>query len=334
MAGKKTNPYYQGEVSDHFDGVRFFVPERVSQKKTRDIIKWQMSGKKQKWPRSVENRAWPRPSRRRNGGDFSVTFIGHATVLIQVGGLNIITDPFFSKRASPLQFSGPRRVREPGIALADLPPIDFVLLSHNHYDHLDLIALGKLHDHFEPVIVTPLGNGAIVNRSKRTHQIVEADWGDRVSLNQEVKVTLAPARHWSRRGLRDTNMALWCAFVLETPFGVIYFAGDTGYGEGGHFRQVREQFGDSRLALLPIGAYEPRWFMKTQHMNPDDAVKAHMDLGARQSIAIHHGTVQLTDEGIDQPVSDLKKALEARALDPTRFLVLDCGEEKRFHRID
>lgn len=332
MAGKKTNPYYQGDMSDHFDGVRFFVPEQVGQKKTRDLLKWQMSGKKQKWPKAIENRAWPTPSRRRNGGDFSVTYIGHATMLIQVGGLNIITDPFFSDRASPFRFAGPRRVRKPGIALEALPPVDYVLLSHNHFDHLDIAALAKLHDHFEPMIITPLGNGAIVNRSGRTHQIAEADWGDRISLNNEVKVTLAPARHWSRRGLRDTNFALWCAFVLETPFGLIYFAGDTGYGDGSHFRQVREQFGDVRLALLPIGAYEPRWFMKAQHMNPQDAVKAHIDLGAQESIAIHHGTIQLTDEGIDQPVLDLRKALKASALDPSRFLVLDCGEEKRFRR--
>lgn len=338
MAKKVTNPYYQGPVSDHFDGSRFFLPQSSGSKDgSKDgpkglgsILKWQFSGKKQKWPKRIENRHHPKPGERHNAGDFSVTFIGHATVLIQICGLNIITDPLFSLRTSPVKLAGPKRSRPPGIALKDLPPIDFVLLSHNHYDHLDLFALSQLHVLHEPVIITPLGNGAIVAKTKRNHQIVEADWGDTIPLNEKIKVSICPARHWSKRTLKDRNMALWAAFLLQTPFGPIYFAGDTGYGDGEHFRAIKEQFGPPQLSFLPIGAYEPRWFMKAQHMNPNDAVKAHLDLATHQSIAIHHGTIQLTDEAIDQPAQDLALALDHNGVDPARFDVLECGQSKKY----
>lgn len=330
MAKTITNPYYQGPPSDHFDGVRFFLPQPAEPRGLRDILKWQFSGNKQKWPKRVENRLHPQPAPRHNAGDFSVTFIGHATVLLQICGLNIITDPLFSKRTSPLTFAGPKRVRPPGIALEDLPPIDFVLLSHNHYDHLDLAALKQLHERFEPVIITPLGNGTIIAKTGAPHQIAEADWGDAIALNDDLKVTLTPALHWSKRTFNDRNMALWCAFLLQTPFGPLYFAGDTGYGNGSHFRAINDQYGPIRLSLLPIGAYEPRWFMKAQHMNPDEAIKAHLDLNSKQSIAIHHGTIQLTDEAMDTPLNDLTSALEDNAVDPERFHVLECGQSKRY----
>lgn len=330
MAKQIINPYYQGPVSDHFDGVRFFLPDATPSNGLGGMLRWQFSGKKQKWPKQVNNREHPRPLERQNADDFSITFIGHATVLIQICGLNIITDPFFSNRTSPVSFAGPKRVRQPGIALKDLPPIDFILLSHNHYDHLDLAALAELHDRFEPVIITPLGNGAIVNKTGLKHQIAEADWGDTVFLNKAMKVTLTPARHWSKRTFKDRNMALWSAFLLETPFGPVYFAGDTGYGNGDHFRAIKDKFGPPCLSLLPIGAYEPRWFMKGQHMNPNDAVKAHLDLESTRSLAIHHGTIQLTDEAIDDPVKDLAIALQHNAVDPERFHMLECGQSKTY----
>lgn len=294
------------------------------------ILRWQLNGQRKKWPKRVENKFYPAPAQRRNGGDIAVTMIGHATVLIQLCGLNILTDPFFSPRTSPVQFAGPKRVREPGIALEKLPPIDFILLSHNHYDHLDLASLAALHGRFEPVIITPLGNGAIIRKTGCAHQVIEADWHDTIKLTDQVSVTLTPARHWSKRTLKDRNMALWSAFVLQSRFGPVYFAGDTGYGDGAHFRSVYEDYGPPSVALLPIGAYEPRWFMKPQHMNPDDAVRAHLDLRAKNSVAIHHGTVQLTDEAIDQPHVDLARALGAHSVDPDRFVVLDCGQSKAF----
>jgi L-ascorbate metabolism protein UlaG (beta-lactamase superfamily) len=330
MSKPAKNPYYQGPVSDHFDGTRFFMPDQQVVPGFGAILKWQLNGQKQKWPKTVDNKKHPAPPPRHNAGDFSVTMIGHATILIQVCGLNILTDPFFSDRTSPVSFAGPKRVRKPGIAIKDLPPIDYVLLSHNHYDHLDIEALKQLHKQFEPVIITPLGNAAIVNKTGCKHEIAEADWQDTFPLNSEVKVTLTPARHWSKRTLNDRNMALWCGFLLQTPFGPIYFAGDTGYGNGSHFRDILDRYGPVRLSFLPIGAYEPRWFMKAQHMNPDDAVKAHLDLQSQQSIAFHHGTIQLTDEAMDAPQKDLAIGLKDNAVDPARFLVLDCGQSKKF----
>jgi len=330
MAKTIINPYYQGPPSDHFDGTKFFLPQSAEPKGIGDILKWRFAGNRKKWPKKVENPFHPNPPHRHDAGDFSVTFIGHATILLQICGLNIITDPLFSNRTSPVTFAGPKRVRKPGIALKDLPPIDFVFLSHNHYDHLDLAALSDLYDRFEPVIITPLGNAAIIAKTGRPHQIAEADWGDTIPLQDNLKVTLTPALHWSKRTFNDRNMALWCAFLLETPFGPIYFAGDTGYGNGSHFRAIKDQFGPVQLSLLPIGAYKPRWFMKPQHMNPDDAVKAHLDLESKQSIAIHHGTIQLTDEALDEPLQDLAIALENNAVDPMRFHVLDCGQSKKY----
>ncbi len=330
MAKPKKNPYYQGPISDHFDGTQFFLPDDLPPKGLKDLLKWQFGRQKKKWPKKIATKYHASPSNRRNSGDFSVTFIGHATILIQVGGINILTDPFFSDRASPFQFAGPKRAHPPGININALPPIDFILLSHNHYDHLDLAALKDLHDKSEPLIITPLGNGAIINKTGHKHQIVEADWHDTINLTQEVKVTLTPARHWSKRTIKDHNMALWCAFLIQTPFGPIYFSGDTGYGDGAHFRAIHQQFGPPKLSFLPIGAYEPRWFMKDQHMNPNDAVKAHLDLKSQHSIAFHHGTIQLTDEAIDQPIIDLSSALKNNAVDPSRFSVLECGQSKKF----
>lgn len=321
---KDVNPYYNGPKSDHFDGVRFFLPNHKSTNCTSDFVKWQTSGSRQRWPKWVEDTPKPAPARKVD--DLSATFIGHATVLLQVNGLNILTDPFLSSRTSPVQFAGPKRVRSPGIVLEDLPPIDVILVSHNHYDHMDLPALRKLHDLNGPRIITPLGNAPIINRARRPFSITEADWGDKVALSKDLDVTLTPAMHWSKRTPFDRNMALWGAFVIETPNGPVYFAADTGYGSGQHFRDVRAQFGEPRLALLPIGAYEPRWFMSAQHMNPEEAVHAHNDLGARHSLAIHHSTVQLTDEAIDQPAIDHAQAIDQHGVSTDHFRVLETGE--------
>jgi L-ascorbate metabolism protein UlaG (beta-lactamase superfamily) len=262
-----------------------------------------------------------------------VTYIGQSTVLIQVAGLNILTDPFFSTRASPVHWAGPKRVRSPGLALGELPPIDVVLVSHNHYDHMDLPTLRRLFDGHAPRFLTPLGNAAILKRTRRPLDVVEGDWGDRVVLGDELAVTFAPAPHWSKRGFHYRNMALWCAFVIETPVGIVYFAGDTGYGTGAHFRDVRRDFGPVQLALLPIGAYEPRWFMHPQHMNPEEAARAHLDLAAELSIGVHHATVQLTDEAIDEPALALARALALCGVEPQRFLVLDPGAGLRIGRL-
>ncbi|MFW6077543.1 MAG: MBL fold metallo-hydrolase [Hyphomicrobiales bacterium] len=322
---RRPNRYYRGPPSDHFDGERFFMPGFRMANGIRELIRWQRAGGRQAWPRAVENAPQPAPPDTVGATDLHVTYVGHATALIQVAGLNILTDPFFSRRASPLQWAGPKRVRPPGVALDDLPRIDAVLVSHNHYDHMDLPSIRRLHDRHAPRILAPLGNGAILARTRRPLDVAEGDWGERMTLGNGVTVTFAPALHWSKRGLHDRNMALWCAFVIETPAGTVYFAGDTGYGTGEHFRAVRREFGPVRVALLPIGAYEPRWFMHPQHMNPEEAVKAHIDLGSELSIGVHHSTVQLTDEAIGDPAAALARALAQHDMSPERFLVLGPG---------
>ncbi|MGE0211455.1 MAG: MBL fold metallo-hydrolase [Parvibaculaceae bacterium] len=322
------NPYYQGPPSDHFDGVRFFVPRHDIRATAQDLRRWRQERDRRPWPKMVRNGSFPPPSERLADG-LSVTFIGHATALIQTAGLNILTDPFFSRRASPTQLAGPTRARPPGVALADLPPIDVVLVSHNHYDHMDLPAIRRLHDAHGPRILTPLGNAAILRRARRRLNVTEGDWEQSFAVGNNVTVTLTPAVHWSKRGLHDDNMALWCAFRIEGPSGSVYFAADTGYGTGEHFRAIRRRFGPPDLALLPIGAYEPRWFMRPRHMCPDDAVKAHLDLGAGSSVAIHHGTLQLTDEGMDEPAAVLDTALKAYGVEEGAFRVLEAGESWR-----
>jgi L-ascorbate metabolism protein UlaG (beta-lactamase superfamily) len=300
---------------------KFVIDGHSGEASFRDVMKWQFGGGRAKWPRRIENKIHAAPPQRLNGSDLRITWIGHSTVLIQTAGLNIITDPFFSKRASPFQFAGPMRVRDAGIEIANLPPIDIILLSHNHYDHLDLPALRQLQKAHKPKLITPLVN----SRYAKGFDTSELDWRQSTEIG-DVRCTLMPTWHWSKRGFGDTNEALWGAFVIESAGGVIYFAADTGYGDGNTFKEVRERFGNPRLSLLPIGAYEPRWFMKPQHMDPEEAVQAHVDLGSRTSIAIHHGTVQLTNEAIDAPVSALKRALQKAAVPEDTFKVLDVGE--------
>lgn len=300
---------------------RFIVEGHRNEAGLADILKWQLSGSRQKWPRWIENISHAPPPKRVHGNDLSVTWIGHSTVLIQTAGLNILTDPFFSNRASPFQFAGPKRIRAPGIAIENLPPIDLVLLSHNHYDHLDAPALAALKRIHDPRLITTLNNGLYV----KNYPCTELDWRQSAE-HGDIRITLMPALHWSKRSISDTNRALWGAFVIETLGGVIYFAADTGYGKGETFRDVKAKFGAPRLSLLPIGAYEPRWFMKPQHMNPDEAVQAHLDLGTAKSFAIHHGTVQLTDEAVDAPAIDLHQALALRKIEKADFIVGEIGQ--------
>jgi L-ascorbate metabolism protein UlaG (beta-lactamase superfamily) len=199
-------------------------------------------------------------------------------------------------------------------------------VSHGHYDHLDLATLSNLAANHAPRVITPLGNDLTMTSSDRAIRAEAFDWHDRVDLGNGIAVTLVPTRHWTSRGLFDRNKALWASFVLETPAGKIYVVCDSGYGEGKHFRRVGDAHGPLRLAILPIGAYEPRWFMKDQHMNPEDAVKALADCGASQALANHHGTFQLTDEAIDAPEQALYAALDKGGVPRERFAVLKPGQ--------
>ena len=318
--------YYDGPVSDHFDGVRFFDPLGRPPKPFTDLLRWWTAGGRTLWPETQPSPFNETPPARVSGNEWRITFVGHASMLLQTAGLNIVLDPVWSDRASPFTFYGPKRVNAPGIAFEALPPIDVVLVSHCHYDHLDVETLSRLAAKFNTRVIAPLGNDTIMKAHDPAIRAETFDWHDRVELASGVAVTLVPVQHWSARGVTDRNKALWAGFVLETPAGRIFHAGDSGYGEGHHFRANRDRYGPFRLAILPIGAYEPRWFMSDQHMNPEDAVRALADLGAERALAHHHGTFQLTDEGIDAPVRDLGAALAVAQVAPERFRVLQPGE--------
>jgi L-ascorbate metabolism protein UlaG (beta-lactamase superfamily) len=319
---------YSGPVSDHFDGERFFDPDGAPPKSLGEVLRWQFGAGRQRaaWPEWSPSPYADIPPARVTGDQVRLSFVGHVSWLIQTSGLNILVDPVWSARASPFSFAGPQRHNDPGIAFERLPAIDVVLVSHGHYDHLDVATLSQLAAKSSPRVITPLGNDLTMRGADETIRAEAFDWHRRVELGGGIAVTLVPTRHWTARGLFDRNKALWASFVLETPAGKIYIVCDSGYGDGGHFRRVAAAHGRLRLAILPIGAYEPRGFMRDQHMNPSEAVKALADCGAEQALAHHHGTFQLTDEAIDAPVIALHAALDEAEMPREKFVALKPGQ--------
>jgi L-ascorbate metabolism protein UlaG (beta-lactamase superfamily) len=325
--------YYNGPVSDHFNGDRFFDSQAAPPRSRLDLLRWLLvrrwRGSRAKWPAWAPSPYADRPPQRVTGTACRVSYIGHASFLIQTAGLNILLDPVWSTRASPFRFVGPKRVNDPGIAFDDLPPIDVVLVSHAHYDHLDLATLSRLAASHRPRVITPLGNDIIMRNSDPAIAAEAYDWDTRVELGGAAAVTLVPTRHWSARNLSDRNMSLWASFAIDAPCGRIYFVADSGYGDGRLFRRACERNGPFRLAILPIGAYEPRWFMRDQHMNPAEAVQAFVDCGAEFALAHHYGTFQLTDEAIDAPPLALAEALRSAGIPAERFRALQPGEVRQ-----
>ena len=318
------NPYYSGPASDHFDGLRFSPPGGPRDKALGDLLKMLRDArtKREPWPALRKPLPCPAPPPRVDG--LRVTLIGHSTFLIQTEGVNLLTDPVWSERAGPLGLLGPKRVTAPALRIEDLPPLDAILLSHNHYDHMDLATLSKLAAARPCPVLTPLGNNTILKRHNRRIDARAFDWGETLNAGG-LPVTLAPALHWSARGRGDRRMALWGSFMIGAKAGPIYFAGDTGYGDGSLFHAIAESHGRPRLALLPIGAYAPRWFMADQHCDPDEAVAIFQHLGVERAIACHWGTFRLTDEPYDEPPRRLLEALARAGIAPERFVAPAAG---------
>ncbi|HEX8578359.1 MAG TPA: MBL fold metallo-hydrolase [Allosphingosinicella sp.] len=331
--------YYSGPPSGHFDGERFFNPGDAAggshASPSRFFSRWFGSrAERAVWPKQVP--VTPSvPPKAVSGDEMLVTWIGHATVLIQVAGLNILTDPVWSDTVSPFPPIGPERVRAPGVRFEDLPKIDLVLISHNHYDHLDLPTLKRLWKRDRPAIVTSLGNDTILRNAG-----VDAtahDWGSGWAVFNNCstptpcgswQVDVIRNHHWSSRWGTDRNRALWSAFVIRTEAGNIFFAGDTGWGDGRWVDEAAAK-GPFRLALIPIGAYEPRDVMKGNHINPEEAVAVFEKLKPKAALGIHWGTFQLTFEAIDDPPRRLAALRKARGIADTAFRATEVGQSFR-----
>lgn len=303
-------PQYQGPPSDYFDGAKFhnLVP---IQRDFSSYLKWFTDRNPGKWSHLPLAPIGPPPPRRVTGSRLRVTHVNHSTVLLQTRGMNILTDPIWSDTAGPITYLGARRWRPPGLHFEDLPPIDVVIVSHAHYDHLDLPTLARLAESHNPRIFVGLGLAPLL-KSHRIDRVTEMDWWQSERIGPGLQVTAVPVQHWSSRSLFDRNETLWAGYVIETPDGPLYFAGDTGMGP--HFELTRERFGRPRLALLPIGAYLPRWFMKPVHISPREALEAHEILGALRSMAVHYGTFRLGEDGQFQGRDRFLELAEARGL--------------------
>ena len=316
------NPYYSGPKSDHFDGEKFFNPGQApSDKSLLDVLRWRLAGTRSRWPRLVAARSGIVPDHSVSG--LRITCIGHSSLLIQVDGMNLLVDPVWSERASPFRFVGPRRRNRPAVALRDLPPIHVILVTHNHYDHMDLSTLKELWETHRPRLLMPLGNDSILQAVLEHVAVSVGDWWETFELSEQVRATIVPSYHWSSRGIRDHRMALWGGFFLETSRGLIYCAGDSAYGDGAIFSEIARRCGSPDVAVLPIGAYAPRWFMRTQHVHPQESVKIAKACNASHMLGVHWGTFPLTDELFNEPPHLLQSAAAEQGVSAQAFLAGD-----------
>lgn len=317
------NTYYQGPSIQNFTGKKFIDPNNPYANSFLDFLKWQLTKTNKPWPEKIPLKLTATPLNSITDNKVHITYVGHACFLIQINNTNILTDPIWSDRASPFSFIGPKRVIDPGIKFDDLPNIDIVLISHNHYDHLDLPTINRLWKKFQPKIITPLGNDTIIKKINKNIKVTTKNWHEKVIINNNISINVEPVQHWSARGLFDKNHALWSGFLIETKSnGNIYFAGDTGYSN--YFKQTKQKFKTINLAILPIGAYKPRWFMQHAHMNPQDAIQASKDLGSPLTIPSHFDVFPLADEDYLEARITLEKNLKKSNLN--NFKILDVGQ--------
>lgn len=320
-------PVYKGPKTKDFNGKTFQNPGGIKAKGTLDVLKWMISRERGAWRQTADFQHGERPPGRVEGDECRVTFINHSTFLIQANGLNILTDPIWSERTSPVQFAGPKRYDPPGIRWEDLPSIDVVIISHNHYDHLDATTIKALVKDHNAEFYAPLGISAYL-RKLGVKQTKDMNWWEEEDINKEVSLVCVPAQHFSGRGTYDRDKTLWAGFVIKSASGNIYFAGDTGYGE--FFKEIGEKYGPFRFSMIPIGAYKPAWFMSPIHISPSEAVKVHLDVQSEKSIAMHFGTFPLADDGRDDPVVELADALKKHGLSDENFMTLKNGESITF----
>ncbi len=331
-----TKPFHYGNVNDHFDGKKFHNYNPTEGTFTlSDIGKWQFyefrDDKKKLWPEFLDDFVYNKDNIEYSvpTGTLKITFINHASFLIQVNNLNILTDPLFSKRASPLNWIGPKRYRKPGIKLEDLPKIDYIVVSHDHYDHCDIQSIKFLQQKYGTKVIAGLG---MKNYFKSFGVVChDLDWWDKIEDKENlVDINFVPAIHWSGRyGLLGNNRTLWGGFVISSSAGNTYFSGDTAYGTGNIFKMIKEKYDNFEYAILPIGAYEPRWFMKVHHINPDEAVEIHKTLNPKKSIAAHFGCLALSMEGEGKPEEDLISSLRRNHISTSKFLILKHGESSK-----
>jgi L-ascorbate metabolism protein UlaG (beta-lactamase superfamily) len=321
-------PVYHGPGSDHFDGKKFINPGGFKPMGFKDLFKWFRTRQKGEWQAIKEIPYGAPPSERTDGDSIIVTFVNHSTFLIQTRGLNILTDPVWSERASPVPFAGPKRMRPPGVRFEDLPKTDVILLTHNHYDHLDIATLKKLSAECNPKIFCPLGVGEYLKK-KGIGNVSEMDWWDEISIDSGLSLICTPAQHFSGRGMFDRDRTLWAGFALRTDKGSIYYSGDTGYGD--FFRQIADRISPIRLSFLPIGAYKPEWFMSPIHTSPEDAFRIHQIIKSRKTIAMHFGTFPLADDGMEEPGKTLKDVLKKEGIPEGDFIVPEEGVKITIH---
>jgi L-ascorbate metabolism protein UlaG (beta-lactamase superfamily) len=317
-----SGPKYEGPITDHFNGKTFTNPGDRKAKGLPDVLKWMLSRKREKWQRDQHSVLGKKPLESVRAG-VRITFVNHSTFLIQFDGINILTDPVWSERTSPFSWAGPKRMRPPGIRFDDLPQIHYILLSHNHYDHLDVPTLKKLSNRFNPKIFTALGVKAFLDQNE-IKNAVDMDWWNTLLMEGSTQVQAVPAQHFSGRGTFDRDATLWCGFVVKRNEGNIYFAADTGYNET-TFKEIGDRCAPINLSLIPIGAFKPEWFMSPIHCSPKEAVKIHLDCNSKQSIATHFGTFPLADEGLKVPANELILALKELNVNRDEFLIPEEG---------
>lgn len=311
---------YKGPVSDHFDGKKFYNRGREA-KGFREVGNYAAKRVPDKWVENYENYtrndAIPIP----NSDDIQFIFVNHSSFLIQHQDVNILTDPIWSKRCSPFQFAGPKRMRPPGLAFEVLPKIDIVLISHNHYDHLDRLTIKELNKQHQPTYIAPLGMKQIMSKFG-CQKIIVLDWWESCQVNN-LRITATPANHFSSRGIRDRNTSLWCGYHIQSENKKIHFVGDTGYSSV--FKEIGNRLGPMDISFIPIGAYLPEWFMSPIHVNPHESIKIHFDIKSKQSVAMHFGTFPLADDNPERSTSRLVKARQESNLSEHEFMIPDEG---------